>query len=542
MNTGYIQNIYKKVNTKNKHRRDEIMAGINGLGNAELQRLMAQYTQAGNTENTNQTSTANNDSSIFSSSANVDTVDITAAEDEIATLQGTSSTSATSGTESVATSEEGQKILEEIEELEKEKEENLEKMEKLEAHIEDLTAKAEENIMKAAAAQEDAVKEHEKETQAVVDEQLKEYVAANKEGGEGMTREELQGNIQGALAHIPEVANAVSALVEANDQINEIDACLGDLNDLILDTQSIEAKIEGKEAQFEAAEQAAQAAAAASSNNCCDPIGFQTTDENGNTVQYDFIKDDGSFDSTSDFLGSDNQWAEMQALDADGDQTVTAAELSAGNIKAVKTNADGSQEIVDLASEFGDDFSIDLTSYQAGGSHSAIDTTKDSDGDGVLDQELLGTFNVNANGQTIQGYNTLDDVDYLSENYGVSAATSEAAEATDSFESEYSEDLQPHVDFFNTYTQKVQELKEALMQGWEQFDISEETMEEYNETSINEANKKAASFFKSLELSEEEGEDEISETDEAELENESDLTSDDKLEKELEKDLELFAA
>lgn len=514
---------------------------INGLGNDELRRLQAQQAQlTGSTQSTQQAAALNEDSSIMPAGADTDT-DITLAEDDYAqaaaALQGTSSTKATSGTERVATTEESQKILDEIEELEKEKEENLKKMDKIEAHIEDLTEKAEANIMKAAAAQEDAVKEHEEEASQVVDEQLKEYVAANKEGGEGMTREDLQSNIQGALAHIPEVADAVSALVEANDQINEIDSCLGELNSLIRDTQSIESEIEGKEAQFEAAEEAAEA------SKCCDPIGFQTTDENGNTVQYDFIKDDGSFDSTSDFLGSNNQWAEMQALDTDGDQVVTAAELSAGNIKAVKTNADGSQEVVDLADEFGDDFSIDLASYKQGGSHSAIDTTKDSDGDGIADQELLGTFNVNANGQSIQGYNTLDDVDFLSENYGVSSATAaEGTESADSFESEYSEDLQPHIDFFNTYSQKVQELKESLMQGWDSLDISEDTMKDYNETSINEANQKAANFFKSLELSEEEGENETSITDEVELGNESDVTSDAELEKELDKDLELFAA
>lgn len=528
------------------------MAAISGFGNDELRRLQAQQAQlTGNTQSTQQAAALNEESSIIPAGADTD-ADITLAEDDFAqaaaALQGTGATSAasatgsTSGTERVATTEEGQKILDEIEELEKEKEENLKKMDKLEAHIEDLTEKAEANIMKAAAAQEEAVKEHEDEASAVVDEQLKAYVAANKEGGEGMTREDLQSNIQGALAHIPEVANAVSALVEANDQINEIDSCLGELNSLITDTQSIEAEIEGKEAQFEATEEAAQAASVPSSG-CCDPIGFQTTDESGNTVQYDFIKDDGSFDSTSDFLGSDNQWAEMQALDTDGDQVVTASELSAGNIKAVKTNADGSQEIVDLADEFGDDFSIDLASYKQGGSHSAIDTTKDSDGDGIADQELLGTFNVNANGQSIQGYNTLDDVDFLSENYGVSSATAaEGTETTDSFESEYSEDLQPHVDFFNTYSQKVQELKEALMQGWDNLDISEDTMKDYNETSISEANQKAANFFKSLELSEEEGENETSITDEVELGNESDVTSDAELEKELDKDLEFFAA
>lgn len=392
----------------------------------------------------------------------------------------TSSTTAASG----ATSDE---IKEEIEELEKEKEENIEKMEKIEEQIEDLAKEAETNIMNAAKAQETAVKDHEEETQEALDENIQAYINANKEGGEGMTRDELQENIKNSLPNTPEIADAVAALTAASEQVNEIDSCLGELNKLISDTQLIENEIADKQEQYEAAVEAEEAA------KCCDPIGFTTTDANGNQAQYDFIVDDGSFDSTSDFLGANGQWDEMTALDADGDNVVSAEELQNGNIKAVKTNADGSQEIVDLAEEFGEDFSIDLSSYSKGGSHSAIDTTADSDGDGVANQSLLGTFNLNINGETVNGYNTLDDSDWLSENYGIS---SDSANETQNIE--YSEDLQPHVNFFNMYTDKSEELKSEIEAGYEDIGISQEQMDSLNQTTQKEADEKAKNFFASL--------------------------------------------
>ncbi len=408
---------------------------------------------------------------------------------EAQAVQSTTSTTA-------ATGESSEKIKEEIEELEAEKEENIEKMEKIEDEIENLAESAEKHIMEAAKAQETTVKEHEEETQAVLDENIQAYINANKEGGEGMTRDELQENIKSAMQNTPEIADAVGALAAASEEVAEIDNCLGELNKLITDTQLIEEEIELKNTEYEAAKKAEEKA------KSCDPIGFTATDKDGNQAQYDFIIDDGAFDTTSDFLGADSQWSEMTALDTDGDNIVSAAELQAGNIKAVKTNADGSQEIVDLAEEFGEDFSVDLASYQEGGSHSAVDTTTDSDGDGTADQTMLGTFNVNANGQTINGYNTLDDVDWLAENYGISADTAET-ETNGLDATQFSEDLKAHVNFFNMYTEKSEELKKQIKEGYSNIGLSEEQMNGISEATKKEADEEAKTFLASLDKKEE---------------------------------------
>lgn len=161
-----------------------------------------------------------------------------------------------------ATGKSSEKIKEEIEELEAEKEENIEKMEKIEDEIENLAESAEQHILEAAKAQETTVNEHEEETKAVLDENIQAYINANKEGGEGMTRDELQENIKGAMPNTPEIADAVAALTAASEEVGEIDSCLGELNKLITDTQLIEEEIELKNEEYEAAVKAEEEAKA----------------------------------------------------------------------------------------------------------------------------------------------------------------------------------------------------------------------------------------------------------------------------------------
>ncbi len=425
-------------------------------------------------------------------------VEETEEAEETEETKAASGTQATSGT-SRTTTESSEEIQEEIDKLEEEKEANEEKMEKIEEKIESLAKQAEENILAAAKAQESAVNEHEEESQKILDENINAYIAANKEGGEGMSRDELQQNIKGALPNAPEVADALAAMTAASEQINEIDSYLGELSDLIADTQNIEDQLSVKQEEYEAAKEA----------ECCDPIGF-TAGEGEDKAQYDFIVDDGSFDSTSDFLGAENQWAEMSALDTNGDQTVDMAELKAANIKAVKTDAEGNQSVIDLSEEFGEDFSIDLSSYVQGGSHADVDTSSDSDNDGTKDQSLLGTFNVNTgDGEEVKGYNTLDDTDWLSENYGISADTTTAEAGSESASTagelnplDYSQDLQPHVNFFNEYTAKSESLKESLIEAGEGFGITADKMNEINQATQREAQDNADDFFASLEKDE----------------------------------------
>ncbi|MBQ4078965.1 hypothetical protein IJD15_07285 [bacterium] len=501
-------------------------------------------------------------------SGDAQATDIAAAEGEYA-----AAAEALEGTPKVATTEEGQKILDEIEDLEEERDDNYEKMEKIEAHIEDLTEQAEANIMKAAKQQEAAVEEHEEETQKAVDEQLNAYVAANKEGGEGMTREELQKNVKGALGHIPEVGEAVSALLEANDQINEIDSCLGELNNLITDTQDIEQQIELKNQEFEAVESAAQQPPASSGSgsgsedgDCppqpCEPQGFQ--DNQGN--QYDFFIDkdqNGTLSNESEFLGYEGgkqgqeaAWAEMTQLDTSGDGIVDASELAAGGVMVYKTDANGNQTAMTIEEAFGEDSDLAINTQQHETAKQGVGPNNFNTGTGSENNELWGTFDVTLNGENLNGYQTNDDINWLKENYNFSDYANEngltSGEAGEQVESEdaqeaVSAELQQHIDFFNTYSQKVQELKEMLMQGWENQGLTESSLESISETATQESKDKAANFFKSLELTDEENEDVTGaeSTEEITGDATTDLSTDmttAEMDAELEKDLELFAA
>ena len=397
-------------------------------------------------------------------------------------------------------------------ELEDKKAENYDKMGKIEDKIEELIDEATEKVEEAEENYETAQEQYQEDAKAVLKDQMKAYVAANKEDGEGMTREQLQQNIANALPNAPQVAEVFNAYAEATGLLDEVDSLVFDLRGIIEETKTIEDQISSLDNSIEMAKAAEAAATEASS--CCDPIGFEKEDG----TKYDFIVDDGAFDSTSDFLGAEDQWAEMEALDTDGDGIVNNEELKAGNIKMVKTEADGTQSIVDVAEEFGEDFSIDLNSYKSaedGAQYAGIDTG-DHDGDGAANQELLGTFSVNLGDgeEAITGYNTLDDTEWLADEYGLSAA--EAGE--EGSQSAYSAELQIHADLATVYEEQVQALRERIDQGYELFELEEEEMADFDDTLKAEADKNANEFLATLNANQAEEEDQTEESPEDEEE------------------------
>lgn len=459
---------------------------------------------------------------LFANSNNTNALDEQSLLDEFADLEalvkgdqveGTEGTEATEAVQETANAqatttsklsdEEKKEIEEKVKELEEEYEKNVEKMEKVQAEIETLAEEVAENITIAAAAQESAVKENEKQSQEVVDEQLKAYIEANKEGGEGMTREQLQENIKGAIPGAPNVADALNAAIEANEQIADIDALLGELNTLTIDTKAIEDELNAcdKLLNPDAQEVPAATEEAESEKKKCDPIGFVGADN----VEYNFFTDkngDGALSETNEFLGADNQWAEMTALDTDADGSVNINELVASGVKLQGTNGSTIASAEDYTNAFGENFSIDLNSYAEGGEHSAIDTTTDSDNDGTVDQELLGTFTVNANDTEISGYNTLDDVDWLSENYGVKVSETEAEEA-DVDELKYNK-VQEFTEYIEMATERNELAKEQLAEIEKNIGFESDAVCDFKSAIADKAQANAASFVKSLDETQEE--------------------------------------
>ena len=184
----------------------------------------------------------------------------------------------------------------------------------------------------------------------------------------------------------------------------------------------------------------------------------------------------------------------MQALDTNGDGKVDTDELDAGKIKVVSGNNKGSSAR-DL---FGDNFFVDLKSYDKNGQYAGLETNLDDDGDGIANQQLLGTFNVNINGQDIKGYNTLDDTDWLSNKFGITSSNKTANRGLSINNSSFSETLKNHLQKLENIELGNTELDEELDQESENVNLSKETMELMNTTISSEAISKAENFFEVL--------------------------------------------
>jgi len=382
------------------------------------------------------------------------------------------------------TSEEIQK---EIEQLEKERAANIKKMQKLQEEIKGLVKKAEDLVDEAAEAQGKIAQETKDKSKKVVNEQVQKYIAANKEKSGSMTQAQLSENISKNIPD-PNFGAAVAKLLEASGIMDEVDYCLGALDSLITDTDYLDFQLEAANEEFNAAKEAEEAAAEA--EECtpppsCDPIGFMAEDENGKMAQFDFIKDgdgDGEFNSTDDFLGAQDQWNEMKAADANNDGTVSAKELDDAGIQVIK-NKDG-KSAKSITEQFGEKFSIKLDSYKTGGEYAGITDVEnnDHDNDGVKNQDLLGTFKVTLGKDeagddiTADGYNTLDDVDFLQSEYGVEAGEIEQQTKDNIFAS----DIQGFVEFVNEMTtKKVPELNQKIDEGLAGINVEKLQTEEF---------------------------------------------------------------
>ena len=136
-----------------------------------------------------------------------------------------------------------------------------------------------------------------------------------------------------------------------------------------------------------------------------------------------------------------------------------------------------------------------------------------------MDQTLLGTFDVNFGDETVKGYNTLDDVNWLNENYNFNTAESvdpanqELSE--EASESSLSQELQVHDNFFNLYTEKSAQLKVELQNAYQELGLTDDQIDAMNEISIAQAQQQTANVQP---LDEETSEENTDEDDDKKLE------------------------
>ena len=229
-----------------------------------------------------------------------------------------------------------------------------------------------------------------------------------------ITKAQLMETLKTTLAGSEsELAGKLGELMDNSDSmVSEIEGMISQICDLASQNEELKQKILDADKAI-ASCQSQIAAEAAKESGCCDPIGFEK-----DNVTYDFIVDrdgDGEFDGPNEFMGAENGFEEVKAMDKDGNGIVEGEELNGA--KMIKTDKKTGEQSFVTAQEAGVT-SIDLSTYQKTG-------YKMANGN-----EHLGNFDINAQGETIKGYQTLDKVDWLKANYGNSYGKSIDSKAT----------------------------------------------------------------------------------------------------------------
>ncbi len=290
-------------------------------------------------------------------------------------------------------------LLAQVKELNSEINTNNLKLNTLKGAIE-IIQKEVEGLIEAAIKDSEEIQENQKEESArIVREELDKYATSNGD----ISYDDFQKNVSDKLDTLAGSANSklssvVLKMINAEGKMGVMKTYMDSFKTLVDANKALSDKV--KDLQTAAAQAGEGEAKDVSSR--CDPIGFTV-----NGVKYDFFVDndkDGKLSNETEFLGAKNGWAEMAALDADGDGKVTVAEM--GDLKIVTKDADGNQVVKDAKEVLGENDSVDLNSYKA--------VNQDFENGNTL----LGTFSMSFNGQEIKdAYNTMDKISWLDENY-----------------------------------------------------------------------------------------------------------------------------
>lgn len=295
--------------------------------------------------------------------------------------------------------------------------------EDLKSKIEDISEDIKADIDELLKQQDEITEDEKARIKTVVDEQLEQF-KKDKANGKDVTIEDLRAGIEGAMndgTFSSEMADLMSKFVLANTKIKSMDTLLNQLSSVNDELNTIDGDISGlKEdiAEQEAAEEAKKAEES-EGKKCCDPIGYEAEDG----TKYEFVIDEdgnGELSNFGEFLGADENFDEMKALDTDGKNGVTKDELEAANVKVLVTDKDGNQVMKSIDEAFdGKDVNIDTDNFKE-----AAEGEKAANG-----QTLLGNFDIKVGDDTHTGYSTLDSAEYLKDNYKFTDENPELAAA-----------------------------------------------------------------------------------------------------------------
>ena len=350
-------------------------------------------------------------------------------------------------------------------------------MQVLEVTIEALQDEVEEQVDKAIEDSEDIQEESKKKAKEAINKNLNSYTNSNGE----MTYEEFQNGISSDLKGIEtksgrQLSEVVNSLLDANYKMNLLKGYVSDLSNLNKDNIQLSADAEvAKEDLDTLLKEAAESNSNDPDAECTDPIGFYN-----NETRYDFFVDRDKNEDISnekEFLGAQSGFEEVKKLDSDGNNVVSASELEKANIKIVKTNIDGSQEIVDVDEIFANpNDGIHLGSY------------KEANEDIGEGNKLIGTFSASVNGKTLEGYQTLDTNEWLDKNYdfsdkdeGIGRFTLDSTDITEAYNAD---------EKINIFTVRNSELESSLNEAFSIYGISDSTTKSILNLTNSEAKRK----------------------------------------------------
>lgn len=365
--------------------------------------------------------------------------------------------SADSIVESSETKEEAVDNLNKSEEaLEREKAETEAKIKQIEEQIQKLKEEVEAAVAKATEKMTKMADEKKENTNKLC------LGLANKLSKGEITKEEFNSQLAAGLTDLgfdAQFQSNLFTLLEANNKISLIEFLANEIG-------MLKDKLKGIDQQI----QAAQAA-----RKSCDPIGFEL-----NGVKYDFFVDkdkNGLLSNENEFLGAGENWDEMTALDTDGSDHITRAEMEAAGLMVAVTTPDGTQKIMRAVDLFGEEDVINLLTYESGAN--ADQNVAGFDAAGGKNQ-LLGTFGLTFRGEEVTGYQTLDDVDWLKQNYKFSDASVGAGAIT---RGEDGKVVNKNANISAEHAEMIQKLREMVQSAMEQLGFTKEAIEAFDEAS-----------------------------------------------------------
>ena len=365
-------------------------------------------------------------------------------------------------------------------------ESNNYEMQVLEVTIEALQDEVEEQVDKAIDESKDIQEESKNKAKEAINKNLNAYTNSNGD----MTYEEFQNGISSDLKGIEtksgrQLSEVVNSLLDANYKMNLLKGYVSDLTNLNQDNIQLTSDAEvAKEDLDTLLQEAAESGSSDPDAECTDPIGFYS-----NETRYDFFVDRDKNEDISnekEFLGAQSGFEEVQKLDSDGNNIVTASELEKANIKIVKTNIDGSQEIVDVDEIFTNpNDGINLASYKQ---------ANEDLGEG---NKLIGTFNASINGKTLEGYQTLDTNEWLDENYdfsdkdeGIGRFAQDSTDITEAYNAD---------EKINIFTLRNSELEADLNDAYSAWGLSDTTTKSVLDLTNSEAKRKGEAIEEKFE-------------------------------------------